>query len=360
MTDLLTEVPREKWRTTLRYWARERKLPIAAWTVIVVCIVGGLGLYAKGDVDPIRIDNPNTSFGTAGANLVEVGALGPDVEVGAVGKNLTRTYIIRARGAKGKQPAVIMLHGFGSMLVVGYEPWIEHLAREGFTVIFPTWQQPPFPVDGSQNPRTDMFDGVRLAVKAVPVIENQVAVMGFSAGAALAYDYAALSKGEGVPPAGLVYSVFPGRAFPGETKPILPIPPSTNIPPHILIDTLISTKDRDAGTKWGIQQYDALRGRGSQYRKLTYITAKGLTDHFAPAKYTSEARRTFWTPFDDELKDDLGAKVIPDEVLRYTMHQNKIVAEHLKQQSIFRQRAYAGTDQSEGGSLNQDAPASTP
>jgi pimeloyl-ACP methyl ester carboxylesterase len=359
MSASTTGVPREPRGQALRYWLAERKLQVFAWTLIAVLVVGGLGLWKAGAVDPTGVSKPGTSFGTAGANIVETGNLGPDVEVGAVGDGLTRTYIIRGAGMKGPQPAVIFLHGFGSSLVVGYEPWLEHLAREGITVIFPTWQQPPFPTDGSQNPRTNMFDGIKLALKAVPVQEDKIAAMGLSAGAALAFDYAALSKSVGLPDAGLVYSVYPGRAFPGEKKAILPIPSIKDIPANTKIVSVVSEKDDEAGTRWGIEQYDALASRPANLRQLTYITAPGLGDHYAPADNTSRARHTFWLPFDKLLTEHLGVKRLPDLAVRNAAREAHLVKKHLKANGIFRQKAINGSTKAKGDAGDDAVPPTT-
>ena len=350
MTTPAPEIPRESRRQAFRYWLAERKAAVAGWVAVVVLSTGFVGLYFAGQVDPLRIERPDTTFGTKAANLIEQGNLGPDVEVGAVGKGLTRTYIIRKKGLAGAQPAVVFLHGFGSSLVVGYEPWIEHLARQGLTVIFPAWQQPPFPTDGSQNPRTNMFDGVELAVKAVPVQENKVAVLGFSAGAALAFDYAALAGPEDVPKARLVYSIYPGRAFPGQTKPILPIPSVTGMEPDAKVVTLVSRKDKEAGTKWGLEQYAALAGRGAELRELVYVTKKGLTDHYAPADYDSKARRVFWQPFDRLLTSHLGVQRIPDEAVSQSARQQHLVEDQLERESLLRRKAQRGTSSLAGES----------
>lgn len=342
MSSIAPGVPRESRRDAVRYWLRDHKLAVAGWTVIFLLAAGGLGLYRAGAVDPLRIERPDTSFGTEGANLIEQGNFGPDMEVGAVGEGLDRTFIIRARGLTGPQPAVIFLHGFGSSLVIGYETWIEHLAREGLTVIFPSWQQPPFPTDGSQNPRVNMFRGVELATKAVKIQDDKVAVLGFSAGAALAFDYAALSKKLDVPQARLVYSIYPGRAFPGQTEAILPLPPSADMGPDTKVVTLISRKDEEAGTKWGLEQYDSLKRRGNDLRQLIYVTEPGYTDHFAPAKTDSRARRVFWQPFDRLLDDHLGVTRRPDVALKRSVKQKHYMQDEIQKESVIRRKAEEG------------------
>ncbi|MFT4036420.1 MAG: hypothetical protein QM679_12675 [Patulibacter sp.] len=349
-------VAREPMRTRLRYWTRERATPLIGWLTVLLVLLGGVGLWQAGAVDPSPLAQPDTSFGVPGANLFEQGATGTDVEVGAVGDGETRTYIIRKRGAHGTQPAVIFLHGFGSSYIAGYEPWISHLAREGLTVIFPAWQTPPYPTDGSQNPRTNMFDGVQLAVDAVPVQRDKVAVLGFSAGGALAFDYAALGSKLRVPPAKLVYSIYPGRAFPGIKKAMLPIPPTGPIPADTRIVTLVSRKDEDAGTRWGREQYDALAGRPDHLRALVYVTEPGLGDHYAPGRTTIAARRVFWEPFDRELTEQVGITLQSDDKLRDATREERAVIAQIKRESVFRTHVYEGKQAKRPSTQGDTAP----
>ncbi|MEH3053859.1 MAG: hypothetical protein PGN13_07610 [Patulibacter minatonensis] len=333
---------REPRLRTLRYWAAERKLAITGWFAVAAIVLGGLGAWGAGAIDPSPLAQPATSFGVPGANLFEKGGTGTDVEVGAVGSGQTRTYIIRAKGAVGPQPLVIFLHGFGSSYIVGYEPWISHLAREGLTVVFPAWQEAPFPTDGSQDPRANMFEGVKLAVDAVPVQENRVAVLGFSAGGALAFDYAALGAKLDVPKPGLVYSIYPGRAFPGEQEVRLPQPPIGDVPATTRFVMLVSRKDKEAGTRWGKEQYAALAPRGDDLRELVYVTTPGLGDHYAPGDTDQKARRVFWKPFDTELSRHLGIALKPDMAVISATRAERAVSDAIERETVFRKKVYAG------------------
>lgn len=345
MTSARTGLPREPRRAALGWWMREHRLPVIGWLLVLLAVLTPLGLWRAGVFDPSPLAASRTSFGTEGANLVERSALSSDLEVGAVGTDgdLTRTFIIKRRGATEPQPAVIFLHGFGSSIVAGYEGWIEHLARSGVTVIFPSWQQPPFPTDGSQNPRTNMFEGVRLAVAAVPIQEDKVATLGLSAGASLAFDYAALgTKLGGIPKARLVYSIYPGRAFPGETKVQLPLPPAGGLADDAKVVTLVSRRDKEVGTKWGRQQHESLAGRPEALRELVYIKDRDLGSHYAPAEVTRNARRVFWNPFDALLREHLGAKLDPDaEALRATKEGNA-AKQQVEDEALFRRRVIEG------------------
>lgn len=345
MTSARTGLPREPRAQALRWWLRERRLPVVGWSLVALVIIAPLVAWRAGIFDPSPIAEPRTSFGTDGGNLVERGALGPSVEIGAVGSegDQTRTFIIRKRGATGRQPAVIFLHGFGSNIVAGYEPWLEHLAREGITVIFPSWQQPPFPTDGTQNPRNNMFEGVRQAVEAVPIQESKVAVLGMSAGGALAFDYAALAtKLDGVPKARLVYSIYPGRAFPGEKKIQLPLPPVGGIHPDAKIVNVVSRRDREAGIKAGVEQHNAVASRPERLRTLTFITAPGLGGHFAPGEAHRNARRVFWNPFDKLLREHLGITLDRDQAVLDSAREGNIAKKQVEDEALWRRRVIEG------------------
>ncbi|MBO9531880.1 MAG: alpha/beta fold hydrolase [Solirubrobacteraceae bacterium] len=347
-------LPREPRLRALRYWMRERRLMLLGWLVVVLVIVGALTAWQAGAVNPSPLAQPPTSFGIPGANLYEKGAIDPSLEVGAVGKDETRTYIIKAKGAHDPQPAVIFLHGFGSSFLAGYEPWISHLAREGLTVIFPAWQAPPYPTDGSQNPRANMFEGVKLAVDAVRIQQDRVAVIGTSAGGALAFDYAALGSKLPVPQAKLVYSIYPGRALPGESEILLPLPPVGNLPENTRVISLVSRKDRDVGTRFGKEQYEILRSRPDALRALVYVTEKGLGDHYAPGDTTQAARRVFWRPFDAELTNHLGIQLKPDTALVAATRAQNAVSDAIERDSIFRKKVYEGEDAKRPGGADAD------
>lgn len=357
MTAARTGLPREPRLQALRWWVREHRLPVIGWLLVLLVVAAPLVAWRAGAWDPSPVAQPKTSFGVDGGNLVERGALGPGVEIGAVGEDLTRTFIIKRAGATEPQPAVIFLHGFGSSLIAGYEGWIEHLARQGLTVIFPSWQQPPFPTDGTQNPRFNMFEGVRLAVEAVPVQEDKIATLGLSAGGALAFDYAALgTKLDGIPKARLVYSVYPGRAFPGEEKIQLPIPPIGGMEPDTMVVSVVSRKDRDAGTKWGRQQYEAMAPRGDAMRRLTYVTAPGLGGHYAPGKVDRDARRVFWNPFDKLLRTHLGAELDVDEAALAATREGRIAKQEVIDDALFRKRVIEGKPATDPGDPQGVAP----
>lgn len=347
MSASITGVPREPRLQAIRYWIGEHKVSFFGWSTIVVGLTAAVLGWQVGLYDPSPIAEPPTSFGIAGANLVERGGVGPEVEVGAVGDGETRTYILRKTGtASEAQPVVIFLHGFGTSIIAGYEPWLEHLVKEGVTVIFPSWQQPPFPIDGSQNPRVNMFRGVELAVKemdkhGVRYAPNQVATVGLSAGGALAFDYAALSRDLDIPKSRLVLSVYPGRAFPGQPKdePILPLPATGALGDDTMVVTMVSPKDREVGTYWGEQQHEALADRPDALKELVYVRTPGLGDHYAPGDTDAKARRVFWKKLDNLLSTHLGAKLELDMDLRESIRADRRVKRDLRDQSLLRSRA---------------------
>lgn len=343
MSASITGVPREPRLQAFRYWVADHKVSFFGWLAIVVGVLAALIGWQAKLYDPSPIAEPPTSFGLPGANLVERGSVGDDIEVAAVGKDETRTYILRKRGATEPQPMVIFLHGFGTSIIAGYEPWLEHLAKEGVTVVFPSWQQPPFPTDGSQNPRTNMFRGVELATKElekynVPIIPEQVATLGMSAGASLAFDYAALAKELDVPKSRLVMSIYPGRAFPGQPKddPILPLPPSGALGDDTMVVTMVSPRDREVGTYWGKQQHDSLASRPEALRELVVVRTPGLGSHFAPGKTDAKARAMFWKRFDTLLTTHLGAKLDLDMDLREALRAERKVKSDLRKDSLWK------------------------
>ena len=94
-----------------------------------------------------------------------------------------------------------------------YGTWIAHLVRRGATVIYPTYQEPPFADTVSPLPNT--LVAMRLALEEVHVAAGRLVVAGHSAGGALAADYAASARAAGLPVPAAVFSVYPGRSLRG-------------------------------------------------------------------------------------------------------------------------------------------------
>jgi hypothetical protein len=109
---------------------------------------------------------------------------------------------------------VVFLHSWGAANPQFYGGWIEHLARRGYLVLFPRFQEVnrTRPADATGVAATLLKDALE-ALEADPDASpdrNRLAYIGHLAGAPLALNLAAGAKEFGLPEAKLVFAVMPG------------------------------------------------------------------------------------------------------------------------------------------------------
>ncbi len=256
-----------------------------------------LGLGACGETGPgITVPEPPADLPRVAAG--ERGDLPYDVEIGAVGRNARRVYILRPADPQRRDgPVVLFLHGYGSATVAGYERWLAHLVRQGATVLFPAYQRRPY---GDRRLARESLDnivsGLPAALERVRVPEAGLTVAGVSAGGALAVDYATSAKALGLPPAKAVYSVYPGRGLPGGA---VVVPAAEGSPPaDTEMVAVASPLDEVAGTAWARELLNDAVDVPAGRKRLVIVRDPKVGAHSAPALTTREARRTFWAPLD--------------------------------------------------------------
>ena len=208
------------------------------------------------------------------------------------------------QGAKGVwifRPAgdpkrlVIFFHGQGGPVEAtpaNHRAWIDHLVQHGAAVVYPRYEE-----DNSAAVLEPAVAGIRtasdrLGLKAtVPVL-----ALGYSRGAALAVEYAAVAPAKGVPVPDAVETVNPVPY--GEQARVVnlrPLQPSTVLAvlisdrdPHAVDgSTLLLHRLRDAGYPGKQIRIDVARSHGSF-----------IADHLAPLSALPAARRAYWAPTD--------------------------------------------------------------
>ena len=144
----------------------------------------------------------------------------------------------------GRVPVVLFLHGWGATRPRFYQPWIDHLAREGNAVIYPRYQD-SF-VDQPSQVLGNALAGVRLALKRIDEEPGSLVVAGHSAGGALAADYAAIARSAKLPQPVAVFSAYPGRTLRRVNVGIPEIDPA-RIPRDTAVVALAGGNDRVVG-----------------------------------------------------------------------------------------------------------------
>lgn len=126
------------------------------------------------------------------------------VRASMYGQAADRYFIFEPESAGGKPiPIVLFIHGWGGMNPMNYGPWIEHLVLQGFIVVFPIYQTElsdhPAKVTGHAiNAFKDALARLGKDGHATGDHEKVVAI-GYSMGATISANIAALARKLGLP-----------------------------------------------------------------------------------------------------------------------------------------------------------------
>jgi hypothetical protein len=208
------------------------------------------------------------------------------------------------QGAKGVwifRPAgdpkrlVIFFHGQGGPVEAtpaNHRAWIDHLVQHGAAVVYPRYEE-----DNSAAVLEPAVAGIRtasdrLGLKAtVPVL-----ALGYSRGAALAVEYAAVAPAKGVPVPDAVETVNPVPY--GEQARIVNLRP---LQPSTVLAVLISDRDPHAvdGSTLLLHRLRDAGFPGKQIRiDVAHSHGSFVADHLAPLSALPAARRAYWAPTD--------------------------------------------------------------
>jgi dienelactone hydrolase len=148
--------------------------------------------------------------GPGGADYVAT-----EVTKRAVGTASAASFVFHAAGpAAEPRPVIVLLPAWGAVNPQIYGGLIDHLARKGYLVLWPRFQEL-----GKTRPGDATANAVTLVKEAFAALADdpnarpdtaRVAVIGHSAGAAIAANIAALAKSEGLPVPKLVLGLMPG------------------------------------------------------------------------------------------------------------------------------------------------------
>ena len=168
----------------------------------------------------------------------------------AVGRTGASSFVFHAAGsapAEGR-PVVVFLHGWGATNPQSYGAWIDHLARNGWLVVFPRFQEvnrtrPADAVANAEGALKTALDALGADADGKPDL-SKVALIGHLAGVPLAMDIAADAKARDLPAPKLVFGVMPGGIASGPKSRGIALGDLANIAPQTLLITMIG--DRDA------------------------------------------------------------------------------------------------------------------
>lgn len=192
---------------------------------------------------------------------------------------------------------VIFFHGQGGPTEAtpqNHRPWIDHLVGRGAAVVYPRYE-----IDYSQAVLDPAVEGVQTANKRLGLTGVPVVALGYSRGAALAVEYAAVAPRRGLPVPDAVETVNPVPY--GETARIVNLKP---IQPKTILAVLISDKDPHAidGSTMLLHRLRDAGFPGKQIKLNVAHSHNGfVADHLAPLSAAPAARAAYWAPTDQLL-----------------------------------------------------------
>ena len=225
-----------------------------------------------------------------------------------------------AKPGVAKAPLVIFLHGWTAFTPTTYRGWLRHLARRGNIIIYPRYQS------GLLTPAPEFFPNALAAIRdALAVLREPgrvapdlscVAVVGHSAGGALAWNYAIRAAAENLPAPKCALLVQPAQG-PERGVPLLPIEDGSALAAEFRL--LVMTGDAD-----GIVGATAARRvwrATSHLQQRAFVTVQSddygspalRANHLSPVSWTREATDAvdwlaYWRTFDSLMDSTFAAK----------------------------------------------------
>ncbi|GJD49399.1 hypothetical protein OPKNFCMD_2129 [Methylobacterium crusticola] len=168
----------------------------------------------------------------------------------ALGRAGATTFAFYGSGAApaAGRPVVVFLHAWGATNPQVYGAWIEHLAREGYLVLFPRFQEVnrTRPADASGIAAglvKDALAELGSDADAKPDL-GRLALIGHLAGVPLAANLAAHAQETGLPVPRLIFGVMPGGIARDDKSRGIALHDLGRLGPTTLVVTVIG--DRDA------------------------------------------------------------------------------------------------------------------
>jgi acetyl esterase/lipase len=214
----------------------------------------------------------------------------PAFSVHTYGRGATKSWVFRP--AERPRLIVLFVHGLGDQRETTpyyHRPWLAHLAREGYEVVYPAYERVPHEPGGLQH----LVQGVATALphlaRGVPV-----AAIGYSRGGRLVMDYASVGSATGLVP-GRVLSVYPS----GLMDALMNLAPLAG---HTKVLILAGDSDTTVGTVGAGQLVTQLAASGFPYADVRYeaVHSHGffVADHLSVLADSPGARRAYWARAD--------------------------------------------------------------
>jgi hypothetical protein len=214
----------------------------------------------------------------------------PSFTVHQYGRGATRAWVFAPAGRP--KLIVLFIHGLGNTRETTpyyHRPWLVHLAREGYEVVYPAYETFPFQPGGVKH----IVQGVATALPHVTT-GVPVAAIGYSRGGRLVMDYASVASATGLVP-GRILSVFPS----GIMDALLNLAPLAG---HTKVLILSGDRDTTVGTVGAGQLVTQLAASGFPYADVRFETVQShgafVADHLSVLTDTPAAQQAYWARAD--------------------------------------------------------------
>lgn len=214
----------------------------------------------------------------------------PAFSVHTYGRAATKSWVFVP--AAPPRLVVLFVHGLGNTRETTpyyHRPWLAHLAREGYEVVYPAYETYPYQQGGLKHLVQGIAAAMPRLARGVPV-----AAIGYSRGGRLVVDYASIASVTGLVP-GRVVSVFPS----GSMDALMNLSPLVG---HTKVLILAGDKDTTVGTVGAGQLVTQLAASGFPYGDVRFeaVHSHGsfVADHLSVLSDTPAARTAYWARAD--------------------------------------------------------------
>ena len=165
----------------------------------------------------------------------------------AVGTASAGTFVFHGAGAAAEpRPVAVFFHSWGAVNPALYGGWIDHLARKGYLVLFPRFQE----VNRSRPADASGLAAalIRNALEALAADESarpdpkRVAYIGHSAGVPIALNVAAAQE-SGIPAPKLIFGLMPGGIASDEKERGILLQDLSTVDPSTLLIAMSGDRD---------------------------------------------------------------------------------------------------------------------
>jgi hypothetical protein len=264
----------------------QRASAVLPWIAAALVVLGGCG--SSGGAQPGRGDERSASTPIEWAFPPRpIAGLHQEI----VGRGAGAAVLLwDADRRRPPQDVVVFLHGYELLPPWTYGYWLRHLAAKGNTIVYPVYQEP---ATAPGRYRAGVLRGIDAGLESAEARPDTVVAVGVNTGGALAFDYAAVARAEGLPSPRAVAAIYPARNPPaGEVSPA----PLGRILPRTHLLVIAGPGDPYPAAE--AQARGLLAAARQVPPRLRTLSRPAAGGRYSPQEDDRRARLFFWRPVD--------------------------------------------------------------